>query len=247
MRAALLSAGILLALAAGTGLLAERARERAGVEPLPGRVPLGGFEPLAVDLFYLRASSLLEEQRLPEALAAIRVVTELQPRVAEGWAILGTLVAWRNSESAGSAADEWRYVREGLGLVERGTVLNPDSPSLWAARARLWMFRVCDDEAVRAEAEREAERDGGALPEREACDAWRRYRELADSPHARAGLAEAARRLGYRLLSRGDHPAAAAALSEALPLFREIAADPSAEPARRRVSEIETTLRDLPR
>jgi len=107
---------------------------------------------VAVDLFYLRATALISEQRLPEAIAAIRVVTELQPHVAEGWAMLGSLLAWRNSATARDAAEQWRYAREGLSIVERGIAWNPSSPALASAYAELLFLRVVREEGVRGAA-----------------------------------------------------------------------------------------------
>ena len=112
-------AAALLALAGGTGLLLSRAHEAGGLPASPASVPLGGFEPVAVDLFYLRALKQIADQRLPEAIASIRVVTELQPRVAEGWALLGSLLAWRNSSSP--APEQWKFARKGFGSWSGGS------------------------------------------------------------------------------------------------------------------------------
>jgi tetratricopeptide (TPR) repeat protein len=230
-----------LVLAGGAGLLLERIHGEAGPPATSASIPLGGFEPVAVDLFYFRATELMAAQRLPEALAAIRVVTELQPRVAEAWTLLGFLLAWRNSATSGDAGEQWRFAREGLRIIERGIEWNPSSPALASVHAELLLLRVVGDEKVRWEAEREM----GRPPEAAARDAFRRLGELRASSHASTGFAEAARLLGERLLSRGDRAGAAAAFREALPIFRKIAEDPEAAPARQRVEEIDRRLRDL--
>jgi hypothetical protein len=232
-------AAALLALAGGTGLLLSRAHGERGLPASPASVPLGGFEPVAVDLFYLRALNQIADQRLPEAIASIRVVTELQPRVAEGWALLGSLLAWRNSSSP--APEQWKFAREGLRLVERGIALNPDSVVLASAHADLLLLRVVEREDVRAEAERET----GRPPEAAAREAFRRLLALRPSGHARTGYAESSRLLGERLLARGDARGAEEAFRAALPIFAQIAEDPEAAPARERVASIEARLREL--
>ncbi|MCU0727706.1 MAG: hypothetical protein MUE73_18255 [Planctomycetes bacterium] len=241
MRGAAAVAAACLLVAGASGLALERATSGAGRPAAAASVPLGGFEPVAVDLFYFRATTLLSEQRLPEALAAIRVVTELQPRVAEGWALLGFLLAWRNSATSGNPEEQWRFAREGLRIIERGIEWNPVSPALASVHAELLLMRVVGEEGVRGVAERE----WGRPPEAAARDAFRRLCTLKPSKHALTGFAEASRLLGERLLAKGDRTGAAAAFREALPIFREIAEDPEAAPARLRAEEIGRRLRDL--
>jgi hypothetical protein len=234
----------LLLLAGLSGLWVEHVRERTGIVPSPGRVPLGGFEPLAVDLLYLRATDLLNQQRLPEAVTSIRLVTELQPRVAEGWALLGTLLAWRISESSGDPEEEWRFARQGYRVILRGLEHNPDSYHLTFALAQLaWMRLAVDPELVPL-----VERDLGLTPARIARKAFRRLLEVdpeAPPGPGIAGEAETGRLLGLRLLERGEREEAKKALRASLGLFRGIAADPEATEAQRRVEEIRELLRDL--
>lgn len=243
LRAALLFPALLLA-AGLSGLWLDRVRDDAGIVPSPGRIPLGGFEPVAVDLLYLRATDLLDQQRLPEALTNIRLVTELQPRVAEGWAFLGTLLAWRNSESAGDPEEEWRYAREGIEVLRRGLEHNPDSPHLWFALASLAWSRVAADPALVPL----AERDLGETPARIAREAFRRLGEVdpeAPPYNSIAGQAETGRLLGLRLLETGDREGAREALIGALDRFEELARDPENREALRRSREIRQVLQGL--
>ncbi|MHC4861431.1 MAG: hypothetical protein ACYTDY_15220, partial [Planctomycetota bacterium] len=117
----------LLALAALSGRHLETIREEAGIPRSAARVPLGGFEPVAVSLLWIRQYDLLEQHRLSEAVAAIRLVTELQPRVADGWALLGSLLAWQVSESSGDPEEQWRWAEAAIALLHRGLEHNPDA------------------------------------------------------------------------------------------------------------------------
>ena len=125
--------------------------------------------------------------------------------------------------------------------MERGIELNPRSAVLARAQAELLLLRVVEREDVRAEAERET----GRLPEAAAREAFRRLLDLRPSGHARTGYAESSRLLGERLFARGDPRGAEEAFRAALPIFRKIAEDPEATPARERVASIEARLRDL--
>ena len=237
-----LPAGILLVLAGLAGWWAQAARDDAGILPSPGRVPLGGFEPFAVDVLYLRANELIEEQRLPEAITAVRLVTELQPRVPEGWATLGHTIAWRNSESSGDPEEQWKYVREALQIFDRGILFNPDSYLLRFELGILLLQRLAVREDILSIAEREMSVHPIAL-------ALSSFKEAAriqpDSIWPIRGMAESARLLGLRLLEKGDHNGAKEALREALGRFEQLIERSEAEVAERRVGEIKATLEDL--
>lgn len=237
-----LPAAILLILAGLAGLLAEQAREDAGIIPSPGRVPLGGFEPLAVDMLFLRADQLIAEQRLPEAMAAVRLVTELQPRVPDGWAVLGHFIAWRNSESSGDPEAQWKYAREALGIYQRGLRHNPDSYDLWFAFGIFVLERLTAREDLRPIAEREL----GVPPSSLALSAFRESERLrpGDSPSI-AGMAGSARIYGLKLLEQGDRDGAVRTLRESLMNFERLTERSDTPELQRKIGEIRTTLKGL--
>ena len=231
----------LLGLAGLTGLLLESSREEAGIVPSPARIPLGGFEPLIVDLLHLRADAYLVQGRLPEAVAAIRMATELQPRVPDHWAILGHLLAWETSQSSGDPEVQWRWAREGLEVMERGLEHNPDSPALLLALGQLYLLRV-----VRYPDLRElAVRDLDTPPAARARDAFRRCMEVDPSVFALGGYAESCRVLGIRLGEQGDREGALRALRAAREAFSELALDPETEAAAAIVDAISERIRGL--
>ncbi len=239
-----LPAAILLVLAGLGGLLADAARDDAGIIPSPGRVPLGGFEPLAVDLLFLRADQLLQEQRLPEAMAAVRLVTELQPRVPDGWAVLGHYIAWRNSESSGDPEEQWKYAREALGIYRRGLRHNPDSYDLQFAFGMFVLARLTAREDIRPIAEREL----GEPPSALALSAFRKAVHLRpDERPAIAGVGESARLLGLRLLERGDRDGARSALRESLTNFERLIERSDTTELQDKLSKIRSTLDELSR
>jgi len=237
-----LPAALLLLLAGLSGLLAERARVAAGIISSPAQIPLGGFEPLAVDVLYLRADELIEAQRLPEAIAAVRLLTELQPRVPDGWAVLGKVIAWRNSESSGDPEEQWKYAREALEIFERGIEYNPDSQQLHFALGVFFLMRLTMREDIRPVAEREL----GAPPSAFALKAFHESDRLrSDDWPAISGMAESARRLGLRLLELGDRSGAKAALRESLEHFERLFDRSGADVAREQIDRIRATLEEL--
>jgi hypothetical protein len=231
----------LAAFAVVSGRLLERAREEAGIVPSPARIPLGGFEPLFVDILHLRAEAYLMSRQLPEAVAAIRLATELQPRVPVYWEELGSLLAWEYSRSAAEAEVRWRWAREGERVVRRGLEYNPDSPRLLFALGRILLHRMAADPELAPLAARDLGRDPSDL----ARDAYGRLLAVQPTPYALDGFAAASRLFGERLAARGELAAALAPLRDAHDAFLRIAEDPEVEDAPRILAEIEERIRGI--
>ncbi|MEN8148633.1 MAG: hypothetical protein ABFS86_02350 [Planctomycetota bacterium] len=186
---ALLVAVVLLAAASGSGLWLTEIREEAGAPMSAARVPLGGFEPLAVSFLWTRALELEAAGGLSRAVANYRLITELSPHVGPAWALPAHVLVWTDSE-CGDAERGWRWVREGLDLLDRGLALNPDDPYLLGNLGLTFSVRICGDPEVRDVAEREL----GRMPEELAVETFARLVEVAPDDQAR-DLLGAARRI----------------------------------------------------
>jgi len=238
----LIAAAGLLVLAGMTGVALENARREAGVEPTVARVPLGGFEPLAVNLHYLRAETLFAERRLPEAIAAVRVVTELQPRVADAWSILGSIFFWQVSESSGDPEERWRWAKEGLAVLDRGLELNPDARPILRTKGTLVMDVLCADAEVRAIAEREL----GRPPESIARETFQTLVRIDPSSILwELRLADTTALLAEQMLAKGDTATARALFQEALVVLRRFADGPDPGLTPEKVRRIEKRLEEL--
>ena len=237
----LIAAAGLLVLAGMTGVALEDARREAGVEPTVARVPLGGFEPLAVNLYYLRAETLFAERRLPEAIAAVRVVTELQPRVADAWSILGSILFWQVSESSGDPEERWRWAKEGLAILDRGLELNPDARPILRTKGTLVMDVLCADAEVRAIAEREL----GRPPESIARKTFQTLVRIDPSILWELRLADTTALLAEQMLAKGDTASARALFREALVVLRRAADGPDPGLTPEKVQRIEKRLEEL--
>ena len=235
---------ILLALAAFTGSELESARDSAGIPRSAARVPLGGFEPGAVSLLWLRQEELLEERRLSEAVATIRLVTELQPRVPDAWALLGGLLAWHVSDSSGDPEEQWRWTEEALRIFGRGIEHNPDAPKILFELGFVYAQRLSHD--LFPDLHAVAARHLGRPPEALALEAFRELaaREPDYAPYA-VMRGETARQLAFRRLEQGDEAAAIPALEEARDVLRPLSEDPDSGQIRERLEQIERLLERL--
>jgi tetratricopeptide (TPR) repeat protein len=203
------------------------------------RVPLGGFEPLAVSFLWMRAEELREAGELPEAVANYRLVTELSPRVGPAWALPAHLLLWTQSEAEDPDA-EWRWVKEAIALLERGLSLDPDDPELLAGLGLAYYARLSLTDDLRPKALAELSR----MPEELAVETFRRLVEVRPDRAAEAYLTDSLRLLAERHDENGDTAAALARYRELLPRLeaasgRSAWAREQAERIRRRIGELE--------
>ena len=199
------------------------------------RVPLGGFEPLAVGYFWLGAEKRYAEGDLPEAVATYRLVTELSPHVGPAWALPAHLLVWTDSGS-GDAEAEWRWVREGLALLDRGLELSPNDPELRRTEGQTCLFRLTATEELHAVATREL----GELPEARAVRAFRALERVQPDAQATRLLTAALAELGDRHWDRGEPDLARMAYEEVLPRLEATAA--ASEWSRGKAAEVRSRL-----
>jgi len=242
-RRALISVSLLLA-ASYTGFILESERERLQIPRSAARVTLGGFEPIAANVLWMRAGDLLENDRFTEAIAVGRVLTRLQPRIPEGWDIIAWGLAWENADY-GTPGAQWELVREALRLIREGLEYNPDSELLLMSLGLLYLERISKRPDLRPIAERALR----GPPEALALAAFQaRYR--IDPGPIRAGLIrESALLLARRLEEAGEIEAAIEAYGTALAAIREIQPsidDPAAAGiVRREIEAVSARIRDL--
>lgn len=147
---------ILLAAAGftGAGLLHDRILEQRR-EMLPpdlgetGNVPpavafttvaLGGFRGLIADALWLRLSRLQQEGRYFEIAQLAGWITRLEPRFPTVWGYHAWNMAYNISVQFDRPEDRWRWVRNGIGLLENeGLKYNPGSARI--CREIGWIFQ----------------------------------------------------------------------------------------------------------
>lgn len=236
MTRTVLAALVLFALAAWSGREIGLRREAAGL-PATVRAPLGGFEPLAVDVLWMRGNRLLSERRLFEAAAVFRLVAEIEPHVTEAYVFPAWVLAWTGARSAHPEA-EWPWVAQAIELIDKGLAVNPRDVQLLFTLAQIHYRRLALEESIYGIAREKL----GRRPEEAAIEVLDRL-EVLDPKLAEALLADTWRRLGERRLAEGDEAGARVAFLEALPRWRKLAAGPDPGGAPARVAEIESRLR----
>jgi len=210
---------LLLFVVAGlAGRFVTTIRRDEGIPVSVARIPLGGFEPLAVSYLWMRAEEMREAGGLPEAVASYRLVTELQPHVGPAWALPAHLLVWTRSDGEDPEA-EWRWVREGLDLLHRGLALSPDDTEILWAFGLTYYRRLALEEHLRPVAVREL----GRMPEELAVEAFRALDRLDPGDAVTAYLTDSLRLLGRRADEAGETERALAAYREVLPRLLALA------------------------
>ena len=127
--AALAAAGILFAAtgALNARLLDMREGDGAGAAAATAEMPpsvaaitvlLGGFRGLVADWLWTRASDLQDEGRYFELAQLSAWIARLQPRSPSIWAYHAWNMAYNLSALTGDEEGKWRWVREGVRLLE---------------------------------------------------------------------------------------------------------------------------------
>ena len=100
---------------------------------------LGGFRGLAADWLWMRADSLQEEGKYFELAQLSAWIARLQPRSPGIWGYLAWNMAYNLSALAGDADGRWRWVREGVRLLEEdGLAECPGEAAIY--RELAWIF-----------------------------------------------------------------------------------------------------------
>ena len=113
-----------------------------------GVLLLAGFRGVAVNLLWMRAMELHQEKEFFELLSLHRLITALQPRFVRVWLHAAWNVAYNIAHEMETDSERWKWIQEGMDLLERGIQRNPRSWDLPFYRGWLYFHRV---EAVEAE------------------------------------------------------------------------------------------------
>jgi len=108
-------------------------------------VAMGAFRGLVVDILWLRADRLKEEEQFFDAKQIAEWITVLQPRFASVWEFHAWNMAYNISVAipATQPEERWRWVRNGYELIrDKGIVLNPKSMGLYRELARIFQDKI---------------------------------------------------------------------------------------------------------
>jgi hypothetical protein len=108
-------------------------------------VAMGAFRGLVVDVLWMRADRLKQQNQFFDAKQLAEWITILQPRFAQVW----EFHAWNMSYNISAAIpatephERWRWVKNGYELLrDQGIVLNPKSIALYHELARIFHHKI---------------------------------------------------------------------------------------------------------
>jgi hypothetical protein len=144
---------------------------------------MGAFRGLVVDVLWIRAEKLKQENQFFDAKQLAEWITTLQPRFAQVWVFQAWNMAYNISAAipATEPEERWRWVKNGYELLrDQGIPLNPKSMGLYLELARIFQHKIgsVSDDAHKYYKLRLAE---AMEPLIELAD-QQRFKELAEAP-----------------------------------------------------------------
>lgn len=113
-----------------------------------GTVLLGGFRNIAIDIVWLKALRLQEDEEYYKLLAVYRTISNLQPNVPVVWDFNAYNMAFNLSVSALTDEEAERWVRRGIELLKEGIEKNPRTYRLYSSLAYIYLFKIPRDEKL---------------------------------------------------------------------------------------------------
>jgi hypothetical protein len=108
-------------------------------------VAMGAFRGLVVDVLWMRAEKLKQQNQFFDAKQLAEWITKLQPRFAQVWQFQAWNMAYNISVAipATEADERWRWVKNGYELLrDQGIPLNPKNIGLYYELARIFQHKI---------------------------------------------------------------------------------------------------------
>ncbi|MCJ7728672.1 MAG: hypothetical protein MUO27_02150 [Sedimentisphaerales bacterium] len=108
-------------------------------------VAMGAFRGLVVDVLWMRAEKLKQQNQFFDAKQLAEWITKLQPRFAEVWVFQAWNMAYNISVAipATEPEERWRWVKNGYELLrDQGIPLNPKNIGLYFELARIFQHKI---------------------------------------------------------------------------------------------------------
>ena len=104
---------------------------------------LGLFRSVILDILWMRASSLQQENRFYEIVQLYDLIGKLQPHNARIWSFMGWNMAYNISVALPSAEERWRWVQNGLQrLIQNGLRYNPNDLDIYQEVSRIYGHKI---------------------------------------------------------------------------------------------------------
>lgn len=113
-------------------------------------VALGGSRGILAEILWWRLADLQQQSRYAEMLPLTELLVTLEPTSADAWAYNAWNLAYNLSAAHRDPAEKWRWVKRGVGLLERGLGVMPRSVVLLRQMGWLWEDKLggTNDEAA---------------------------------------------------------------------------------------------------
>ncbi|MDZ7816817.1 MAG: hypothetical protein U5N86_12750 [Planctomycetota bacterium] len=111
-------------------------------EKIAGTVLLGGLRNIVIDITWMKAIKLEDNQEYYKLLAVYETIANLQPNVAIVWEFNSSNMAFNISAGALTRDEEERWVRRGIAHIREGIEKNPRTYRLYAHAAYIYRFKV---------------------------------------------------------------------------------------------------------
>ncbi|MCL4209375.1 MAG: hypothetical protein HRU76_14335 [Phycisphaeraceae bacterium] len=148
---------------------------------------IGALKGIIVDILWIRAQRMKDRGLFYEANTLAELITTMQPRFAQVWAMQGHNMAYNISVATHTQQERWEWVRKGIDLIRlKGIPNNPNNVELYREVAYYFMHKmegVSDDAHLYYKKEhcREWHRLLGAPPwDHAERTAW--IKKVADAP-----------------------------------------------------------------
>ncbi|MBN1809958.1 MAG: hypothetical protein JW909_12895 [Planctomycetes bacterium] len=118
-----------------------------GQEPVGSAVEVAGrfmgpLKPLMVNFLWLRAIDAQDNTRYYEAYALSYSILQLEPRYTPIWVFTGWNLAYNISWDQTTPRDRFRWIMNGIELMEEGVARNPDSITVYWQLAHTYAHRL---------------------------------------------------------------------------------------------------------
>jgi hypothetical protein len=227
-------------------------RDSPALAPVPvgeflGTAFIGGFRAVAVDIAWVRAMRLQQEQKWYELLALYDLIANLQPRLEPVWAFNAWNMAFNISNAVDDEESAWQWVKRGLEFAAKGCERNPGSYTLRTTLAQMYFTRCgsINDERTRYYSRRLREETGRS--NWQWTIHWTKEAIAASDkvpPFSRNYIPISLDRMARQALERGDLAEMRHLRYEAIQWWEQIVQRfPRYDPGRARIEETQSRLR----
>jgi hypothetical protein len=103
---------------------------------------IGGFRGLMINYLWIKVIGLEQQHKYFEVSALVELIQKLQPNIASTWSFNSWNMAYNISTDYRSAESKWRWILQGIHVIEEGIGRIPDSAELWHKAGWLYYDKI---------------------------------------------------------------------------------------------------------